>query len=166
MTSSLPNSSISPIRPAHHAAILNLNASVIEKTGPLDAPRLAWMVSEAFQAVQAGEGSDAFMLAFAEGAAYDSPNYLWLSARYPRFTYVDRIVVAPHARGRGLARVLYEGLIDATRATDRPIVTCEVNLEPPNPGSDAFHAALGFGEIGRAAPYGDSKIVRYLARAV
>jgi predicted GNAT superfamily acetyltransferase len=154
------------ISPVHHRVILNLKDWVVEKTGPLDEARLAWMISEAFQAVQIGEGRDAFMLAFAEGSAYDSPNYRWLSDRFPRFSYVDRIVVAPHARGRGLARTLYEGLIAATRETGRPVVTCEVNLQPPTPGSDAFHDALGFHEIGRAAPYGDSKIVRYLALEV
>ena len=159
-------SPIAPISPAHYPAVLVLNAAVVEKTGPLDTARLAWMIGEAFQAVQIGNGADAFMLAFAEGAAYDSPNYVWLSARYPRFTYVDRIVVAPQARGRGLARALYEGLIAETRRSGRPLVTCEVNLEPPNPGSDAFHAALGFEEVGRGAPGGGSKIVRYLARAV
>lgn len=155
-----------PIAHPHHAAILALNESVVEKTGPLDEPRLSWMISEAFQAVQIGGGADAFMLAFAEGSAYDSLNYRWLAAKYPRFTYVDRIVVAPHARGRGLARRLYEHLIAATQHSGRPLVTCEVNLDPPNPGSDAFHAALGFSEVGRGSPDGGKKIVRYLARAV
>jgi predicted GNAT superfamily acetyltransferase len=158
--------SIAPIEPAHFPAVLALNEAVVEKTGPLDAARLAWMISESFQAVQIGDGGDAFMIAFAEGSAYDSPNYRWLSARHPRFTYVDRIVVAPHARGRGLARALYLNLIAATAASGRPVVTCEVNLQPPNPGSDAFHAALGFSEVGRGSPDGGTKTVRYLARAV
>ncbi len=40
---------------------------------------------------------------------------------------------------------------------------CEVNHAPPNPGSDAFHARMGFGEIGRAVLSG-GKTVRYLRR--
>ena len=43
-------------------------------------------------------------------------------------------------------------------------VVCEVNREPPNPASDAFHATLGFSEVGAAAIHGGSKTVRYLAR--
>ena len=39
---------------------------------------------------------------------------------------------------------------------------CEVNCDPPNPVSDAFHAALGFREIGRARIVERSKTVRYL----
>jgi hypothetical protein len=38
-------------------------------------------------------------LAFDQHARYDSPNFLWFGARYPRFVYVDRIVVAASARG-------------------------------------------------------------------
>jgi L-amino acid N-acyltransferase YncA len=38
--------------------------------------------------------------------------------------------------------------------------------EPPNPASDAFHAALSFIEIGAAVIYDGSKTVRYLARQV
>ncbi len=41
-------------------------------------------------------------------------------------------------------------------------VVCEVNARPPNPESDAFHAALGFTEVGSASIHNDSKTVRYL----
>lgn len=50
-----------------------------------------------------------FLLAFQERPAAHSPNFDWLAARCAHFVYVDRIVIAPAARGRGLARVLYEG---------------------------------------------------------
>jgi|tagenome__1003787_1003787.scaffolds.fasta_scaffold10196244_1 predicted GNAT superfamily acetyltransferase len=32
-------------------------------------------------------------------------------------------------------------------------VFCELNSRPPNPGSDGFHLALGFAEIGTATVY-------------
>jgi predicted GNAT superfamily acetyltransferase len=35
---------------------------------------------------------------------------------------------------------------------------------PPNPASDAFHAALGFAEVGSARLFDGMKTVRYLAR--
>src|SRR5882672_5699801 len=37
-------------------------------------------------------------------------NFLWFRLRYPRFVYVDRIVVTAAARGRGHARRLYDEL--------------------------------------------------------
>ncbi len=43
---------------------------------------------------------------------------------------------------------------------------CEVNLEPPNPVSDAFHEALGFTEVGRAAIHDGKKLVRYLVKMI
>jgi predicted GNAT superfamily acetyltransferase len=45
-------------------------------------------------------------------------------------------------------------------------LVCEVNSNPPNPASDAFHAALGFAEVGSASILDDSKIVRYLQRGL
>jgi hypothetical protein len=107
---------------------------------------------------------DAFLLAFDQDAAYDSPNFLWFRERFPRFVYVDRVVVGPAARGRGLARRLYDELFAAAAAAGHERVVCEVNLDPPNPGSDAFHARQGFAEIGAAAIHGGAKTVRYLER--
>jgi predicted GNAT superfamily acetyltransferase len=43
-------------------------------------------------------------------------------------------------------------------------IVCEVNLQPPNPGSDRFHSAQGFREIGRATIDSGTKTVRYLLR--
>jgi uncharacterized protein len=106
----------------------------------------------------------AFLIAFDQNAAYDSANYLWFRQRLPRFVYVDRIVVAANHRGQGLARRLYEDLFERARAAGHQWIACEVNIEPPNPGSDAFHARLGFNEIGRATLAHNGKTVRYLTR--
>jgi predicted GNAT superfamily acetyltransferase len=106
------------------------------------------------------------MLVLDESAGYDSPNFGWFRARYPRFLYVDRVVVASHARGRGLARQLYAALITAAAQAGHARIVCEVNVSPPNPASDAFHAALGFVEIGQASIHGGAKTVRYLERAL
>ena len=71
-----------------------------------------------------------------------------------------------HARGRGLAQRLYEELFDAARAAGHVRIVCEVNSSPPNPASDAFHARLGFTEVGAADIHGGAKTVRYLMRPV
>src|SRR5262249_49391720 len=104
-------------------------------------------------------GEEAFLIAFDQNATYDSPNFLWFRERMPAFAYVDRVAVDARSRGRGLARLLYEDLFAATCAA----VVCEVNYDPPNPASDAFHARLGFAEIGRAR-LANGKGVRYLER--
>ena len=69
-------------------------------------------------------------------------------------------------RKRGLANRLYEDLFRNAAAAGHDLVVCEVNSDPPNPASDAFHAALGFVEVGHAAIHGGAKTVRYLARSL
>ncbi len=147
------------------AAVLALNNAHAVELSWLDADRLGALLGQAFYARRIG-ALDGFALAFDQDAAYDSPNFLWFRARYPRFVYVDRIVVAPDARGRGVARRLYAELFQEARASGHTTVGCEVNSEPPNPGSDAFHAALGFAEVGTAALAAAGKSVRYLVREI
>jgi uncharacterized protein len=143
--------------------MLALNNAHARELSWLEPERLEHLVSEAFLARRIGE-LDAFLLALDQDADYDSPNFLWFRARYPRFVYVDRIVVASSARGRGHARRLYDDLFEHARRAGQQRVVCEVNAIPPNPESDAFHAALGFVEVGTASIHGGSKTVRYLER--
>jgi uncharacterized protein len=143
------------------AAVLALNNAHAKELSWLEPERLQYLTDHAFAARRIGV-LDAFLLAFDQDAPYDSPNFLWFRARYPRFAYVDRVVVAPSARGRGLARTLYRDLFTQAAAAGHTRVVCEVNSRPPNPESDAFHAALGFVEIGNASIHNDSKDVRYL----
>jgi predicted GNAT superfamily acetyltransferase len=143
--------------------MLALNNAHARELSWLEPERLEHLVSEAFLARRIGE-LDAFLLALDQDADYDSPNFLWFRARYPRFVYVDRIVVASSARGRGHARRLYDDLFEHARRAGQQRVVCEVNAIPPNPESDAFHAALGFVEVGTASIHGGSKTVRYLLR--
>src|SRR5262249_40805743 len=145
------------------AAVLALNNQHAVELSWLDADRLAGLVGQAFLARRIG-GVEAFLLAFDQDADYDSPNFLWFRARYPRFVYVDRIVVAPAARGRGHARRLYEDLFGEALRGGHDRIVCEVNQDPPNAASDALHAALGFAEIGGARLHGGRKTVRYLER--
>jgi predicted GNAT superfamily acetyltransferase len=103
----------------------------------------------------------AMVIAFDQDTARTSQNFDWFKARYPRFAYVDRVVVAPAARGQGLARALYEDVIAAARAEGHTLLCAEVNLDPPNPASDALHTSMGFTPVGSAALVGRGKSVRY-----
>lgn len=154
---------IERIDAAHEGAVLALNNAHAEELSWLEPARLTCLIAQAFHARRIG-ALDAFILAFDQDADYDSLNYLWFRARYPRFVYVDRIVVAKSARGRGLARLLYEDLFAASGDAGHDIIACEVNLDPPNPASDAFHATLGFVAVGQAELDGSAKKVRYFMR--
>jgi uncharacterized protein len=143
--------------------MLALNNAHARELSWLEPERLQSLVAQAFLARRIGE-LDAFLLAFDQDSPYESPNFLWFRARYPRFVYVDRIAVASPARGRGHTRRLYADLFEQASKAGHKRVVCEVNARPPNPESDAFHAALGFVEVGSASIHNDSKTVRYLLR--
>jgi hypothetical protein len=81
--------------------------------------------------------------------------------------YVDRICVAPSARRLGYAGRLYADLFASATEAGHTLVTCEVNADPPNPRSDAFHLALGFVAVGsETLPDSSGKTVRYLQRTL
>ncbi|TPK84829.1 GNAT family N-acetyltransferase [Mesorhizobium sp. B2-4-13] len=158
-------SPIDRIAQADEAAILALNNEHAAELSWLEAERLSFLLAEAFYARRIGD-LEAFMMTFDQNANYDSPNFVWFRERYISFIYVDRVVVAAHARGRGHARRLYRNLFDHARSAGHALVTCEVNTDPPNPASDAFHAALGFVEVGDAVIHGGKKAVRYYVRQI
>lgn len=106
----------------------------------------------------------AFLLAFDRTAAYDSPNFLWFCDRYEQFLYIDRIAVGAHARRRGLAAKLYADIFSFARAKGYLQIVAEINADPPNPGSDAFHEAQGFLTVGHQHLTERGKSVRYVAR--
>ncbi len=142
------------IRDAHpddFAQILALNAAHVHFLSPMDAARLALLHAQAaYHRVDADAQGvvGAFLLALREGQAYDSPNYRWFASRYPRFLYIDRIVITGAHQRRGLGRLLYDDLLAFARAGAMPVVACEIDEDPPNPVSMRFHQARGFHEVG------------------
>jgi predicted GNAT superfamily acetyltransferase len=154
---------IEPVTDEIEAALLDLNNRHAQELSWLDMPKLRRLIAQAYYVRRVG-AVDAMLLAVDERADYDSPNFLWFRERHPTFIYVDRIVVDPRARGRGLARALYNDLFATASADGRALIVCEVNLVPPNPASDRLHAELGFQVIGQGDIHGGEKTVRYLAR--
>jgi len=148
------------------SAVLALNNTHAVELSLLDVEKLRRLLGVASLATAIGPPAqpDAFLLAFDHDTPPQGPNHSWFLARHPRFLYIDRVCVEPRARRRGLARALYaHALAEAARRGVR-IVCCEVNTDPPNPGSDAFHASLGFVEAGRTFLADRGKSVRYLER--
>jgi hypothetical protein len=141
---------IRPLKSADFEAALRLNNGAVPHVNELNKAELSDLADEAAVA-HVGERDGAIvalLIALRPGAAYGSLNYGWFSQHYDDFLYVDRIVIDGAARGSGLGRTLYEDLIRRSAGQTARIV-CEVNEEPPNPGSLAFHQAMGFTAVGR-----------------
>jgi ribosomal protein S18 acetylase RimI-like enzyme len=66
----------------------------------------------------------------------------------PDEAYIHFVGVAPHQRGEGLGRELYERFFAEARAQGRSVVRCVTS--PANEASVSFHQAMGF-EVDRVA---------------
>jgi hypothetical protein len=148
---------------AAQAALLELNNEHALQTSYLTAQKWHSLIDGSFSAT-CTDSASALLIAFDQDGDYNSENFKWICARYPRFVYVDRIIVSVDHQGAGLARRLYSDLFDRSLAAGQTVVTCEVNVVPANPGSDAFHEKMGFAEVGRAEREQGKKTVRYLEK--
>jgi len=157
---------VRPAAPEDLPGLLALNNAHAVELSLLDAEKLRRLLGVASLATAIGPPAqpNAFLLAFDHDTPPQGPNHSWFLARHPRFLYIDRVCVEPRARRRGLARALYAHALAEAARCGVPILCCEVNTDPPNPGSDAFHASLGFVEVGRAFLADRGKAVRYLER--
>jgi len=137
-------------RPTDFPSIAALNADSESFLSPMNEARVerlhAWAAHH--RVIQDDAQVAAFLLAFREGAAYDSPNYRWFSERYESFVYIDRVVVAPAHRGKGLATFLYLDVFAFAVKSGIETVACEFDVDPPNEVSRRFHDKLGFQEVG------------------
>ncbi|HVY89716.1 MAG TPA: GNAT family N-acetyltransferase [Hyphomonadaceae bacterium] len=104
-----------------------------------------------------------FVILIRPGSAYPSDNYAWFEAKFDRHLYVDRIAVSEAARGAGVGRKLYEEALQMAERLGERRLTAEVNEQPPNPKSMAFHKALGFRYL-HSRPSRHEKMVAMLER--
>jgi two-component system, NtrC family, nitrogen regulation sensor histidine kinase NtrY len=154
---------------ADHAAVVALNQEAVPAMNPITADFLERLApaAAAFLVAERDAALVGFLLAFPPGVAYDSDNYRWFAAwcgeRQRDFIYIDRVAVARAARGSGVGRALYAALDERLGAAP-PLLCCEVNLRPPNPGSLAFHERLGFRVVGEQDTEGGSKRVALMVR--
>lgn len=142
---------IGPIADADSERVLELNEHSVWALSPMDAAALALARERALLTLVCRYDGvvAAFAIAYAPGSSYESINYAWHAERWDDFVYLDRIAVDPCFRRRGIANALYDTAEGAARMHGRMV--CEVNSEPPNVESLAFHRARGYREVGHLA---------------
>ena len=95
----------------------------------------------------------AFCITFDPGAPDAGANHQWFAERYISFVYLDRIAIDSNHQNRGLGALLYQAVEQhMLKSAEHSLLCCEVNLEPPNPGSLRFHKRIGFTEVGQHSP--------------
>ena len=104
---------------------------------------------------------------FAPNAPDAGDNHRWFAERYKSFVYLDRIAIDSNHQNRGLGALLYQAVEQHMQnSAEHPLLCCEVNLEPPNPGSLRFHQRIGFTEVGQTNPEYENYRVSYLSKSL
>ena len=109
----------------------------------------------------------AFCITFDPGAPDAGANHRWFSERYESFVYLDRIAIDSNHQNHGLGAKLYQAVEQKMlQSAEHSMLCCEVNLEPPNPGSLRFHKRIGFTEVGQSIPeYANYRVI-YLSKSL
>ena len=142
--------SIRPLTPSDCEEVLRINAESQPGVAHLDRPELERLVRlKNDHLVMEGPngGLVGYLLAFPSDAPYDGEEFLFLNkASLGSFIYIDQIAVDAAERRTGSASSLYRATEAAAQRRGIQELSCEVNLNPPNPGSLAFHRSKGFNQ--------------------
>jgi predicted GNAT superfamily acetyltransferase len=154
-------------RPEDRAAIAAINLEGQPGVTALSAEEIDACVARAtlFRVAIRDGVLSGYLLAFAAGFASIGDEYAWFSARHRDFLDVDQVAVARAAWRAGVGSALYADLEREARARGVGVLACEVNLRPENQSSLAFHACIGFREVGRLE-VSDGRFVSLLERAL
>jgi predicted GNAT superfamily acetyltransferase len=153
-----------PVLPAEVPALLALNNRFAREVNALGEDTLAGHCRDALLAAAIWDGAvpQALLVAFGAAGPDQGPNHAWIRAHRPNAAYIDRVVVDAAVQGQGLGRILYATLAERVLLAGLDWIGCEVNLDPPNPASRAFHGRLGFARLGEATDPRNGKRVEYL----
>ena len=133
--------------------VLEINHANVPAVGGATADHLSGLVaSSSIAVVSLVDGEVAgFCIVLGPDADYDSVNYLWFMEHHPTAMYLDRVAFDARFHGQGLGSEMYAE-VDRLIRLEQPTatgLTLEVNVDPPNEPSLAFHRKLGFSEVGR-----------------
>jgi predicted GNAT superfamily acetyltransferase len=152
-----PTVEVRSIAPSDLDRILAINEANVPEVGSVDAARMAFLLdaSPIALAVEVGDTIVGFCLVMPSDVPYDSVNFRWFTERFDDFMYLDRVAFDAEAQGRGLGTLLYAEVARAMTELGATRLALEVNADPPNEQSLAFHSRRGFVEVGQQdTPYG------------
>jgi predicted GNAT superfamily acetyltransferase len=138
--------------------VLAINQANVPEVGDATAAHLARLVAaSSISLISIVDAQIAgFCIVFGPDADYDSVNYQWFMKHHPTAMYLDRVAFDARFHGQGLGSEMYAE-VDRLIRHEHPAatgLTLEVNIDPPNEPSLAFHRKLGFAEVGRQMSHG------------
>ena len=131
-------------------SVLALNNNAGLAILPLDSAKLQRFHAQAeyFRVAERDGNLAGFLVGFGADADHDSSNFAWFRERYPKFFYIDRIVVASRRRGGGVGRAFYAD-VQSYAELRYPQLACEVFLDHGADPALLFHGSFGFKEVGQ-----------------
>jgi len=159
MIREIKQTDIESVLALNNDAIPAVNALTFDElNGILRMAQKTWVVEDNGRVVGA-------LVIIGPGASYQSANYSWLDRQFTNFCYVDRIIISPSNKRKGKGWKLYATLEKHAITTEADVLLCEVNVEPENPQSLAFHASLKWTPF-QDREHGSGKVVRYFKKSV
>lgn len=131
-------------------SVLALNNNAGLAILPLDQAKLHrfYETAEYFRVAERDGNLAGFLVGFGDDGDHDSSNFAWFRERYPKFFYIDRIVVASRRRGGGVGRAFYAD-VQSYAELRYPQLACEVFLDHGADAALLFHGSFGFREVGQ-----------------
>lgn len=156
---------IADVIPSDLDEVLRLNDDSVPHVSRIDFAQMEWFASNAhyFRVVRYEGQLAGFLIGLRPGLPYRSPNYRWFSENYSDFGYIDRVAVSAAARRMGIGSRLYQDFADSLQG-EVDIMTCEVNIRPPNESSMRYHEQHGFVCVATQETEGGKKEVALLEK--
>jgi hypothetical protein len=147
--------------------VLALNEASLPHVSTMDMQRTSWFAANSyyFRIARLDDLFAGFLIGLRPGIDYDSENYRWFCDNYPDFGYVDRVAVSASARRQGVASRLYDDFANALRG-EVEVMTCEVNIRPPNESSMRYHEIHGFRQVASQETEGGKKMVAMMEKVL
>lgn len=144
---------IREIKQHDHDQLLELNQGALHAVGDLDHESLALLLKMSDQALVVEDAGDiaGFVVTLPQDATYESSRFRWFQDRYDEFVYLDRVIVSPDHRRKGVGTQLYDEL-----PLDVPV---GLEVYDTNATSLAFHADQGFEPVGEMVHAGKTNVM-------
>ena len=127
---------------------------------PFEPNELEWAFehSRCFWVATVDDRVVGYVLTLESNVPYEGEEFQWFHNHIDTFLYIDRVAVFPDARRQGVGHALYARVIRFAREHGNVRVACEVNLEPPNPESMAFHKKQSFVTLSSLVTHNGRKV--------
>ena len=138
--------------PDDFESIYEINQEAVPQVFSLDAGEFSLLLDlcEYSRVAEIGDETAGYLFVLGKGLVYDGDEYNWFCQNLNEdFLYIDQVAIAGKWKGTGCGTKLYEDLENYAVRNHRHALACEINYEPANEASLAFHGKLGFRELSR-----------------